>query len=57
MDAIDLAQKLSLIDEHWSPKIIARINDHDVILAKLKGEFVWHKHATPTTSSSSSRDT
>ena len=44
MDAIDLAQKLSLIDEHWSPKIIARINDHDVILAKLKGEFVWHTH-------------
>lgn len=42
--ATDLAQKLGLIADHWSPKVIARLNDHDVKLVKLKGEFVWHSH-------------
>jgi mannose-6-phosphate isomerase-like protein (cupin superfamily) len=43
-DKIDLAAKLALITERWSPKIVAQINGYDVILVKLKGEFVWHKH-------------
>jgi mannose-6-phosphate isomerase-like protein (cupin superfamily) len=43
-DKIDLAAKLALITEHWSPKVVARINEYDVILVKVKGEFVWHKH-------------
>lgn len=41
---IDIAQKLSLFTEHWSPKVIARLNDYEVKLVKLEGEFVWHKH-------------
>jgi len=41
---INLAEKLSLFSEHWSPKIVARLNGQEVKLAKLKGEFVWHKH-------------
>lgn len=32
------------VTEYWSPKIIARVNDQYVKIAKLKGEFVWHAH-------------
>lgn len=31
--------------EHWSPKRIARINDYDVRIVKVQGEFTWHQHA------------
>jgi mannose-6-phosphate isomerase-like protein (cupin superfamily) len=41
---VNLAQKLGLFDAHWQPKIVARINDNDVRIVKVKGEFVWHKH-------------
>ena len=44
MEKVNLAQKLGLFDEHWQPKIVARINDSDVRIVKVKGEFVWHKH-------------
>jgi mannose-6-phosphate isomerase-like protein (cupin superfamily) len=43
-EAVNLEEKLALFDEHWQPKIVARINDYDVRIVKLKGEFVWHKH-------------
>lgn len=43
-DAINLTEKLDLFDEHWQPKIVAQINDYDVRIVKIKGEFVWHKH-------------
>jgi mannose-6-phosphate isomerase-like protein (cupin superfamily) len=43
-EAVNLEEKLALLDEHWQPKIVARINDYDVRIVKLKGEFVWHKH-------------
>ena len=42
---IDLAEKLALFEQRWSPKIVAQVNDCDVKLAKLEGEFVWHAHA------------
>lgn len=42
---INLKQKLTLITEHWSPKIIAQMNDYHFKLAKVQGEFVWHSHA------------
>ena len=38
------ASKLSLIADHWHPRIVAALNDHHVKLAKLQGEFVWHQH-------------
>jgi mannose-6-phosphate isomerase-like protein (cupin superfamily) len=41
---VDIRQKLELFSEHWSPKVVARLNDYDVKLVKLKGEFVWHSH-------------
>ncbi len=43
--AISLSEKLSAFSEHWSPKIVAQFNGHDVMVVKLKGEFVWHSHA------------
>lgn len=42
--AVDLADKLSLFSEHWSPKVVARLNDYEVKVVKLDGEFVWHTH-------------
>ena len=43
--AVNLADKLSQFSEHWSPKIVARMNDYHFKLVKLRGEFVWHAHA------------
>ena len=44
-DPINLREKLSKIEEHWSPRIIAEMNDYQFKLAKIAGEFVWHHHA------------
>lgn len=44
MEKINLAQKLGLFSEPWSPKLIASVNDAAVKLVKLRGEFVWHHH-------------
>ena len=41
---IDLAQKLSSFTELWSPKVVARLNDYEIKVVKLRGEFVWHSH-------------
>jgi mannose-6-phosphate isomerase-like protein (cupin superfamily) len=42
---INLARKLSLFDEPWQPKIVTEMNDHKVMVVKVLGEFVWHRHA------------
>ena len=42
---INLAEKFSLFSDHWHPRIIADVNDHQVKLARVQGEFVWHSHA------------
>ena len=44
MAAINLAEKLTLFSEHWSPRVVAEMNDYQFKLAKLEGEFVWHNH-------------
>ncbi len=44
IQAINLANKLSLFDEYWSPRIIAQMNDYHIKLAKIQGEFIWHSH-------------
>jgi len=41
---INLAEKLSKFSEHWSPKVVAELNDYQFKLVKFKGEFVWHQH-------------
>ena len=44
MDKVNLAQKLSLFTEHYSPKIVGEVNDAYVKLVKLQGDFMWHHH-------------
>ncbi len=42
---VNLAQKFRLFSDRWSPKVVAELNGQQVKLAKLEGEFVWHRHA------------
>lgn len=41
---INLAEKLASFAQHWSPRTVTRFNDWDVMVVKVLGEFVWHKH-------------
>jgi mannose-6-phosphate isomerase-like protein (cupin superfamily) len=41
---VNLADKLARFTEHWSPKIVGQLNDYDLQVVKVKGEFLWHKH-------------
>jgi mannose-6-phosphate isomerase-like protein (cupin superfamily) len=43
-DKVDLAEKLATFSEHWSPRTVAQFNACDVMVVKVEGEFVWHKH-------------
>ena len=42
--SINLQEKLSKFSEHWSPRIVAQLNNYHFKLAKVQGEFVWHDH-------------
>ena len=42
--AIDLKEKLGRFSEQWSPRVVAELNGYQVKLAKIEGEFVWHRH-------------
>jgi mannose-6-phosphate isomerase-like protein (cupin superfamily) len=44
MHPINLFDKLSQFTEHWSPRVVAELNDYQFKLVKLQGEFVWHDH-------------
>ena len=44
MEKINLAEKFSLFTDYYNPRIVGELNNQHVKLAKLKGEFVWHKH-------------
>ena len=44
VDKVNIAEKLSLFNEHWSPKIVGELNGQYVKLVKFTGEFVWHHH-------------
>ena len=44
MKAINISEKLKLFNEHWTPKKIGELNGQQLLLAKLKGEFIWHTH-------------
>lgn len=44
MDTINLKDKLAKFSDHWSPKVIAELNDYQFKLVKIQGEFVWHNH-------------
>ena len=42
--SINLAEKLAQFSEHWSPRVVAELNDYQFKVVKLQGEFVWHTH-------------
>ncbi|ODT07813.1 MAG: mannose-6-phosphate isomerase [Mesorhizobium sp. SCN 65-20] len=43
-EPVNLAEKLSLFSERWSPKIVAGFNGNDIMVVKVEGEFNWHSH-------------
>ncbi len=43
-EPINFRDKLSMFDQHWSPRVIAEMNDYQFKLVKVSGEFVWHAH-------------
>jgi mannose-6-phosphate isomerase-like protein (cupin superfamily) len=44
LEPINLAQKLSTFTDRWQPRTVAEFNGHDLMVVKVKGEFVWHTH-------------
>ncbi len=44
MEKVNLAQKFSLFNDYWQPKIVGDLNDSHIKIVKVKGEFVWHHH-------------
>jgi mannose-6-phosphate isomerase-like protein (cupin superfamily) len=44
VQSINLASKLSTFSEHWQPRVVGQFNGNDLMVVKVKGEFVWHKH-------------
>ncbi|MDM9561093.1 cupin domain-containing protein [Bordetella petrii] len=43
--AINFAEKLARIDDYWSPRVVAELNDYQFKLVKIQGDFIWHDHA------------
>ncbi|CAI8889787.1 MULTISPECIES: cupin domain-containing protein [Pseudomonas] len=44
LHAINLAQKAALIDQPWSPRVVAEMNDYQFKVVRIEGEFIWHTH-------------
>jgi len=44
MTPINLAEKLATFADYWQPRTVGQFNGHDLMVVKVKGEFVWHKH-------------
>ncbi|MEX3957076.1 cupin domain-containing protein [Trinickia sp. EG282A] len=45
LKTIDLLDKISQIDAHWQPRVVAEMNDYQFKVVKILGDFVWHTHA------------
>jgi mannose-6-phosphate isomerase-like protein (cupin superfamily) len=41
---VNLDERFSLFTEQWSPKVVARLNDYEIKIVRIQGEFVWHAH-------------
>ena len=41
---VNIAQKMSLFNEHWRPKLVGEVDNYQIKLVKFQGEFVWHSH-------------
>jgi mannose-6-phosphate isomerase-like protein (cupin superfamily) len=44
MKPINLQEKLATFTDHWHPRTVGQFNGHDLMVVKVKGEFVWHRH-------------
>ena len=44
LEKVNLAEKLGGFTDHWSPRTVARLNENDVMVVRVEGEFVWHSH-------------
>ena len=44
MNKVNLAEKFTLVEKHWDPKVVGALNGQHVKLVKFKGSFVWHHH-------------
>jgi len=44
MEKVNLAAKLAMFEERWSPRIVGEMNDYKLQVVKVEGEFVWHTH-------------
>jgi mannose-6-phosphate isomerase-like protein (cupin superfamily) len=42
---INLAEKLAQFSDYWAPRVVGQLNDYDIMVVKVQGEFVWHSHA------------
>ncbi len=45
MEKVNVAQKLTLFNDYWHPRIVGEVNESQVKLVKVQGEFVWHHHS------------
>jgi mannose-6-phosphate isomerase-like protein (cupin superfamily) len=43
-DKVNLAEKIGLLEEPYSPGVVGYLNDYKLVVVKVQGEFVWHKH-------------
>lgn len=43
--SINLLHKISLLNEQWSPRVVAEMNDYQFKVVRIQGEFIWHSHA------------
>ncbi|MDT4922540.1 MAG: hypothetical protein QOG01_253 [Pseudonocardiales bacterium] len=43
-EVVNLAERFTHVTEQWSPKVVARLNDYEVKVVRLEGEFPWHEH-------------
>ncbi len=41
---VNLADKLAQFSDYWAPRTVARLNNYDIMVVKVQGDFVWHKH-------------
>lgn len=44
IEKVSLDERLALFSEHWAPKLVGRLNDYEIKIVKIQGEFTWHQH-------------
>ncbi len=44
IEKVNLADKLASFSAHWSPRVVATLNENDIMVVRAEGEFTWHKH-------------